>query len=135
MILERAFEVFQEVNQSIKKLEDRHGKLPDEFEFNYNDPEERSKNYIAMDIMYKLESVKDLLDWIEKPVHTTGSLVKNANGRYSVGSHELSSGYHLEYFGFDNTWERSRIEHSGQDYYIVGLGKGQSIEGVLVRLR
>ena len=63
---------------------------------------------------------------------------------------ELSSGYPLEYLATDDRhmryndnddyvmtpyWSYGRIEHDGNDYYIVGADKDTKLEGLRVRIR
>jgi len=65
-----------------------------------------------------------------------GSLRKKANGRYEVGGYELTSGEVVDYYDEDlNTFITSRIEHNGEEYYIVDLGRDKSIAGVHVRIK
>lgn len=90
------------------------------------------------------------MNYIRRPIKVEGALHKNANGRYEVQGIELSSGYGLEYLSLDdrhcryndndeyiNTpyWVASRIEHDGQDYYIVGAKEFDTLENVRVRIR
>ena len=101
-------------------------------------------------ILYKLDEVSHTLKYLERPIKVEGALHKNANGRYEVQGIELSSGYGLEYLSLDdrhcryndndeyiNTpyWVASRIEHDGQDYYIVGAKEFDTLENVRVRIR
>ena len=101
-------------------------------------------------ILYKLDEVSHTLKYLERPIKVEGALHKNANGRYEVQGIELSSGYGLEYLSLDdrhcryndndeyiNTpyWVASRIEHNGQDYYIVGAKEFETLENVRVRIR
>ena len=101
-------------------------------------------------ILDKLADVSHTIKYLERPIKVEGALHKNANGRYEVQGIELSSGYGLEYLYLDdrhcryndndeyiNTpyWVASRIEHNGQDYYIVGAKEFDTLENVRVRIR
>ena len=101
-------------------------------------------------ILYKLDEVSHTLKYLERPIKVEGALHKNANGRYEVQGIELSSGYSLEYLSIDDRhmryndnddyvsttyWGYGRIEHDGNDYYIVGADKDTKLEGLRVRIR
>ena len=102
------------------------------------------------DILYKLADVSHTIKYLERPIKVEGALHKNANGRYEVQGIELSSGYSLEYLSIDDRhmryndnddyvsttyWGYGRIEHDGNDYYIVGADKDTKLEGLRVRIR
>ncbi|MFF5401166.1 DUF5348 domain-containing protein [Peribacillus butanolivorans] len=137
MKLEHAYELLDELQKTIKKFEDRYGNLPDEFDLNnYDDVEVKFKQGIACSIMDKLSDVSNLLEWVNKPIVVQGQLIKNFSGRYEIEDTELSSGYPLDFYDQeDEQWYKSRVEHNGSDYYIVGLGREKNINGVLVRIR
>lgn len=98
--------------------------------------EERYQHSVLYQVYDKLCDVSLLLDKMSKAVKAEGLLEKLENGRYAVQGIELSAGTYLEYFDAEEEcFYPSRLEHNGQDYYIVALGKDRSIEGVLVRLK
>lgn len=98
--------------------------------------EERYQYSVLYQVYDKLSEISFLLGKMSQEVKVEGLLEKLENGRYAVQGIELSSGTYLEYFdGEEECFYPSRLEHNGQDYYIVALGKNRSIEGVLVRLK
>lgn len=136
MELKLALKVLQEIENSISKLEDRYGCLPEEFEYNYDDPEEKYQHDTVRSVVSKLDEVQKQIKWMSKSVIAEGILVKNNNNRYEIHGTEIefSSGSPLDVWNNEwNQWETSRIEHSGEDYYIVSFGKNKSISGLKVR--
>lgn len=76
-------------------------------------------------ILYKLQAIDNTLLYLSRPTTPAGRLEKQENGRFTLGNIELTCGNSLEVLIFDEYQERykwlsSRIEHNGQDYYIVG---------------
>lgn len=136
MELKLALKVLEEIENSISKLEDRYGSLPDEFEYNYDNPEEKYQHDTVSTIVSKLVDVQRQIKWMNKLVISEGVLVKNNNNRYEIQGTEIefSSGSPLDVWNNEwNQWETSRIEHNGEDYYIVSLGKNKPISGLKVR--
>lgn len=101
-------------------------------------------------VLDKLADVSHTVNYLNRPIKVEGALNKNANGRYEVQGIELSSGYGLEYLSLDDRhmryndngdyvmtpyWSYGRIEHDGNDYYIVGADKDTKLEGLKVRIR
>ena len=101
-------------------------------------------------ILDKLSDVSHNLKYLQLPIKSEGVLHKNNNGRYEFNGIELSSGYPLEYLATDDWhmryndngdyvmtpyWRHGRIEHNGNDYYIVGSDKDTNLEGLRVRIR
>jgi hypothetical protein len=90
--------------------------------------------------MNKLSDAKRRLDYLSKPVRFTGTLSRNSGGKYELkNGHYYSSGNNIEALINDDDreypyWIRSRVEHDGEDYYIVGF-KDASLEGLTVRIR
>ncbi|MFX3675378.1 MAG: DUF5348 domain-containing protein [Paenisporosarcina sp.] len=136
MELKLALKVLEEIENSISKLEDRYGNLPEEFEYNYDDPEEKYQHDTMRSVVSKLADVQTQIKWMNKSVISEGILVKNNNSRYEIQGTEIefSSGSPLDVWNNEwNQWETSRIEHNGEDYYIVSLGKNKPISGLKVR--
>ncbi|MEK3981571.1 DUF5348 domain-containing protein [Psychrobacillus sp. FSL K6-2836] len=136
MELKLALKVLEEIENSISKLEDRYGNLPDEFEYNYDNPEEKYQHDTVRTIVSKLADIQTQIEWMNKSVISEGVLVKNNNNRYEIQGTEIefSSGLPLDVWNNEwNQWETSRIEHNGEDYYIVSLGKYKPISGLKVR--
>ena len=139
MRLEDAYSIFKEIERSVGKLKDRTGYLPDEFDYNTDDLEERYEHDMALVALNKLGDVVSILEWINKPVKREGYLTKNpSTGRYEFEGTDIyfTSGEPLDVWDEDwESWHHSRVEHSNGDYYIVALGKEKPIEGVKVRVR
>lgn len=101
-------------------------------------------------ILDRLSDISHTLNYLDRPVKAEGRLHKNSNGRYELNGHEFSSGCGIEYLADDDRhmtydesdeyvsvpyWCSSRIEHDGNDYYIVGASKDLELEGLQVRYR
>ena len=65
-------------------------------------------------IMDKLETASCNIDYITRPIKGVYTLHKNRSGRYE--------------------WAASRVEHDGDDYYIVGY-PDIKLDGLKIRLR
>ena len=100
-------------------------------------------------ILTKLDEISHIINYLSRPIKKEGILHKNRNGRYEMECHEFSSGYGIEYLATDDWhcrydenneyvqtpyWCVSRIEHNGDDYYIVGANDVE-LEGLRVRIR
>ena len=136
MELKLALKVLEEIENSISKLKDRYGSLPEEFEYNYDDPEEKYQHDTVRSVVSKLDEVQKQIKWMSKSVIAEGILVKNNNNPYEIQGTEIefSSGSPLDVWNNEwKQWETSRIEHSGEDYYIVSFGKNKPISGLKVR--
>lgn len=143
-----------EINKSIQKILDdssfeEYGDLLG-LDVDYTDPQELFLADELMSIFNKLSDVSHNLKYLKKPIVAEGVLRKNINGRYEFNGIELSSGYPLEYLATDDRhmryndnddyvmtpyWSYGRIEHDGNDYYIVGADKDTKLEGLRVRIR
>lgn len=118
-------------------------------EYDRMDAEQLFLAYELKRILEKLDDVTHTLDYLGKPVKLVGMLHKNECGRYEMeNGHEFTSGCGIEYLATDDLycrynkdgeyvpipyWCSSRIEHNGQDYYIVGCN--EPLENVKVRYR
>ena len=106
----------------------------------YTDPE----HLLLLDelrlIMEKLSDAKRHIDYLCKPIQFTGTLFRNSRGKYELkNGHYYSCGSNIEALVSDDCrespyWIRSRVEHDGDDYYIVGC-KDTSLEGLTARVR
>jgi hypothetical protein len=90
-------------------------------------------------IMYKLDQVKDSIDYLNKPIVHTGYLSKNSRGRYETEAKEFTCGSSIEVLLYDDFYETQRwvatsVEHNQKDYYIVGFPK-IPMQGLKVRVR
>jgi hypothetical protein len=92
---------------------------------NYDNPEELLLADELCQVMLDLESAARVISYLSKPIKATGILHKNRNGRYECDYHEFTCGNSIEYYTYDYDtetykWIISRVEHDGNDYYIVG---------------
>lgn len=104
----------------------------------------------------RLDEIIADIKYLNRPIKTTGWLVRQSNERYQLNDIELSSGMLVEILDDDFEWRLTRIEHNGDlftvknvgtddfdalrvermgDYYAVALGKSVPIEGRKCRLR
>ena len=134
MKLNEAYEIFNRIESEIRKLEDRWGNLPDEFEFDYDNPDEKHKHNVALSLVYKLDEIKSTLEWMRKPVRAEGYLQRNSNGRFELDGIELTSGSPIDAWDEEyEEWITTRIEHH-EDYYIYHL-REQDPQDTLVRIK
>lgn len=85
-------------------------------------------------IMEEIERVSLRIRYLELPIKAKGLLTLNDNGRYEIDGREMTCGSPLEYYDKDfGSWCSSRVEHNGNNYYIVGYDV--PIDNVYVRLR
>lgn len=108
-------------------------------EINYNDADQLFLLDELRGVMEKLDSAKDKIDYINKPIKLEGYLYKNSNGRYQVEYKEYTSGNLIEILIEDDYhdvpfWQRTRVEHDGKDYYVVGC-EDVKMQGLKVRVR
>ncbi|MFE6170196.1 DUF5348 domain-containing protein [Viridibacillus arvi] len=108
-----------------------------EFEVNEIDVEEHFRgNQMKVIAAHLLEAVK-LYEYIDTPVRAEGTLYQRSDGRYGIKDTDIyfASGDTIEYWdeGY-GSYELSRIEYKDDDYYIVGMHRGQ-IAGLKVRIR
>jgi hypothetical protein len=100
-------------------------------------------------IMDELENVSCEIAYLNRPVKAVGTLVINNNGRYELDGHEFTCGSGIEclindgrHFQYDEHthsyidtpyWTSGRMEHNGENYYILGINK--SPDSLKVRYR
>lgn len=90
-------------------------------------------------ILDKLQDVLYEIEYLNKPIVAEGTLYKNEADRYEMNdNYYFTSGSPIEIYIHDsyeerNVWHKSRVEHNGDDYYVVGY-KG-SIDGLRARVR
>ncbi len=96
------------------------------------DQRQRLEEYQS--ILYKLDDIQASLAYYEKPVKKVSRIYRNETGRYETDrGHYYTSGNSIEFLRVEQTynydtdkwedapiWTTSRVEHNGQDYYIVG---------------
>ena len=114
-----------------------------------HDPEDPESLFLKdelEDALEMLDKANSGIKALSQPIAVQGQLHRGSNGRYFVEGRELSSGYGLEVLaptevatksgdwraGFK--WVATRMEHNGEDYYIVGY-RDLPLEGLTVRIR
>ena len=104
-----------------------------------SDPEQVFLREELKSIMYELDNASSNISYLNQPIAHEGELYKLDNGRYACDGCELSSGYGLEVLVYDETeerysWVATRIEHNGEDYYLVRLSD-TPLAGTRARIR
>lgn len=116
-------------------------------DFDKADPEQRFLQEELRQALDCLEKADRIIKNLEAPIRYSGKLRKQSNGRYSLDGRELSSGYCIEVLApceyYDckkddyvegREWVSTRIEHNGDDYYLVGYSKVK-MDGLEARIR
>lgn len=106
---------------------------------NSNDEEQLLLQDELRSILDHLEKAKRGIDYLNRPITYTGYLNKNSRGRYESGDKEYTSGSGIEVLIYDDfyektRWVKTRVEHNGEDYYLVGC-RDISLQGLKVRIR
>lgn len=139
-------ELNYELKSLIRKTKiDRYDNLS-EVEADWNNPEQLFMVEELRSAMQKISEASDTISYLEKPVKGEYILHKNSNGRYECSVHEYTCGDGIEYYAYDETEDRyrwcvSRVEHDGDDYYIVNSKwlrcdrNAVPLEGLRVRRR
>ncbi|MGO1059169.1 DUF5348 domain-containing protein [Planococcus sp. FY231025] len=92
----------------------------------------------------KLDGIHRKLEYLSKDVISEGPIFHNSAGRYEMLNGEyFTSGSTIELLVKDEDedederayWILTTIEHNGDDYYAVALGRETSINGMTARLR
>ena len=104
-----------------------------------SDPDSLMIREELTDVLHHLDIANSILTYLNKRVEGEYTLCKKANGRYSCGAWEFTCGNRIEFYGYDADlekyrWYVSRIEHDGNDYYIVGF-RNMPLDGLKVRVR
>jgi hypothetical protein len=139
-------EVFKmHVNEVLKILEKmkydlkRINESADEFEYDYDNVEDRFKNNMARKIANHTDELLYLAEWLAKPVVKEGRLVKdNSTGRYEIEGTDFyfTSGSTIEIWDIeDECYVKTRIEHTAGDYYAYAFGPEIKLEGLKARIR
>ncbi|MDE5825881.1 MAG: DUF5348 domain-containing protein, partial [Lachnospiraceae bacterium] len=98
--------------------------------------------------LYRLGEVQSTLSFYDKPVKEVSRLHMNVGGRYETDKgHYYTSGSCIEFMRVEEVynsdtgkyedtpiWTTSRVEHDGQDYYIVAY-RDVGLSGLKVRVR
>ena len=103
------------------------------------DPDSLMLREELTDVLNHLEAASNILTYLNKRVVGESTLYKKSNGRYGCETREYSCGNRIEFYGYDEDlekyrWYISRIEHDGNDYYLVGF-RNVPIDGLKIRIR
>ncbi|WP_372868144.1 DUF5348 domain-containing protein [Planomicrobium okeanokoites] len=91
-----------------------------------------------------LDDIHRKLEYLSKDVISEGPIFHNSAGRYEMLNGDyFTSGSRIELLVEDDDededertyWVLTTIEHNGDDYYAVALGREASINGMTARLR
>lgn len=91
-------------------------------------------------IMRKLADIGGSIEYLFRPVRETGTLRRDENGEYRTEKgYCYRSGSLIEVFlpevdGENPGWVQTKVEHDGEDYYLVGYDD-IPMEGLRVRVR
>ncbi|PKH11689.1 DUF5348 domain-containing protein [Planomicrobium sp. MB-3u-38] len=88
----------------------------------------------------KLDDIHRKLEYLSKDVVSEGPIFHNSAGRYEMLNGDyFTSGSTIELLVKNEDerayWIQTIIEHNGDDYYAVALGRETSINGMTARLR
>lgn len=91
-------------------------------------------------IMEKLSEAEEAICYIKWPVDEISHLHKNSSGQYETAQGRVfQCGHEIEAYVSDGWhdapyWTRTRVEHDGSDYYLVGH-RDVSLDGLVIRTR
>lgn len=145
------YEELKKLNGSIKSIitASKYSEYDDlsGLEMDTRDPEQRLLREELRSILARLERASSNISYLSQPIAYSGTLHKQANGRYELDGCELTSGSGLEvlapceiYSEEQNDyiagveWIATRLEHNGKDYYLVGYPELE-LEGLQARKR
>ncbi len=97
------------------------------------DPDESMKYNFVIRTLDKLDDISRDISYLQKPIRSRGVLHRNSRGRYEIPDYEWTSGRGIEAL-IEDVWIHSRVEHDGEDYYIVGHSS-VPMNGLNVRVR
>ncbi len=139
-LLQDVFRLQIEIN---KLLKDSSYIDYDDFTGKYEYPKTADEFFIhshLKDIFEELEKINSALEYLKKPIKTTGYLVKNESGRFECNNGDYyTSGSSIEFKYYDDIdecykWIFSWVESSDGEYYIVGY-RNLEMLGLEVRQR
>lgn len=136
---ERVFELNTDIKYLMKETGFESYEELDRVKFDQDDINERFLIKEFTSIISKLESVSRDISYLDAAIGEEYTLHKNSYGRYETPEHEYSCGNTIEFKYYDDfderdKWTVSRVEHNGDDYYIVGH-RSLIMEGLTVRHR
>ena len=91
-------------------------------------------------IMRKLADTGGSIEYLFRPVKEVGLLHRDKDGKYKTGQgYSYRSGSLIEFLLQDDSgevscWVPTKVEHDGEDYYLVGY-EDIPLEGLRVRVR
>lgn len=91
-------------------------------------------------VMDSLSEAQNRIDYLSRPIKETSRLHMNESGIYETArGHSYTSGSNIEALIFDkyynaSRWALTRVEHDGEDYYLVGY-RDEAMHGITVRVR
>jgi hypothetical protein len=105
-----------------------------------NDAEHNTQVLEIVSFLQTVEREAYKLTLSMNEIKAEGYLTKATNGRYQLDDYELTSGMSvevLEDLDWDEkqVWHKTSIEHNGEDYYAVALGRNESLEGEWAYMR
>lgn len=134
-----AFKKLERLNSEIESFLKTVGDYCDDVEYDQHNLDEKFLRDELYGISDKLDDVKRKVNYLSKPVREQGFLSHNSDGRYELPSGEyFTSGSSCEILntdGDEQEWLFTAIEHNGEDYYAVRLGRNVSINGLMARVR
>ncbi|MEK5217730.1 DUF5348 domain-containing protein [Psychrobacillus sp. FSL H8-0487] len=131
MKLYEAKTIFNRIQIDIEKIVNI-----EEFDSETNDPEVQLLSKEYLEIAYHLSKALNVMQYHQKPVKATGTLVKRPDGRYEIEGTDyyFTSGSPIEIWDSeDGHFVRTKIEYK-EDYYAVGY-QDLLLDGVLARIR
>lgn len=138
----RLQEIFKQLTKSLGTMTaSQIGKFIEEVDDLRGQCETHDEYFLACQldkVLDSLETAKLTIDRLHKPIIKTGRLEKNHLDRYELDDHELTCGALIEVLLDEEDeggrWVESRIEHNGDDYYLVADKKAE-LEGLKARIR
>lgn len=99
-------------------------------------------------ILYRLSDIQYDIEYLNKPIEFEDTLILKDDGRYGCKNHSMyyTSGTLIEFLYYDEVlndegffstlpmWRCGRVEHNGNDYYIVGYSD-VDLNNLKVRVR
>ena len=109
-----------------------------EVEYDKGNPDEAQKFQALSDMLNRLNDMTAETEYLTRAVVHESVLHRQGNGRYADEYQEYTSGSGIEVLLDDGYaaphWEACRVEHDGEDYYLVGH-KRIPMEGLHTRIR
>lgn len=139
--LEEAKREFDKLNGSIRDLLYKMGDDAENIQSDRDDLDQEFYRSEYRSIFSKLEDIYSDIKYLSNPVTEQGYISHNSSGRYELPSGTyFTSGSSCEILYNDTRhneqyWVATAIEHNGEDYYAVALGRDTSINGMMVRIR